>query len=219
VPGSGLVARVLLARERRALALLSDLDGVAHLVDAPEYAGAESLDGRAPAARDVLLRSWVEGEPLYAAGRLPEDFFDRLEDLVVELHARGLCHNDLHKEPNVLVGPDGYPGLVDFQLASVHPDPGRAFRVRVDEDLRHVAKHRRHYARGTGRADGGEARLDSRRRSLLARAWMRLGKPLYNLVTRRVLGRPDGEPRRPSSGPWPEWTAAVGPRRSAPPEA
>ena len=213
LPGTRLLARIFLARERRALILLSGIGGVAELLDLPDHARAASLDGNVPEQRHVLMRSWIDGVPLHAAERLPADFFERLEDLVRELHARGLCHNDLHKEPNVLVGPDGYPGLVDFQLASVHARLGRSYHVRVEEDLRHVAKHRRTYARGTGLAGAqAEPRLAGRRRSLVARVWMRLGKPVYNVVTRLVLRRADGEPRRPSTGPWPEWTAAVGPR-------
>ena len=46
--------------------------------------------------------------------------------------------------------------------------------------------------------------------------WRRTGKPLYLFVTRRLLRIRDGEERRPSSGPWPEWVEALGPRESDP---
>jgi len=206
-PGARALARLLMRRERRALHRLAGLGAVAELVDDPSYAAAAGESGP-PDARDVLLRSWLAGEPLYAAAELPEDFFERLEDLVRRLHDRGVCHNDLHKEPNVLVGPDGRPALVDFQLASCHARKGRSFRTRAAEDLRHVAKHRSVYARGTGLAPRARA---PRRRSFLAAAWMRFGKPVYNLVTRRWLKLADSEPRRPSAGPWPRWTPPVGP--------
>ena len=42
-------------------------------------------------------------------------------------------------------------------------------------------------------------------------AWRRFGKPVYVLVTRRLLRTRDGEERRPSSGPWPEWSEPLGP--------
>ena len=212
LPGSRALARLFLARERRALERLAGLAGVARLVDAPEYAAAVSSDGAAPRLGDVLLRSWIPGQPLWGVRELPSDFFERLEDLVAALHARGVCHNDLHKEPNVLVGEDRYPALVDFQLSSVHRSRGRTYRTRVGEDLRHVAKHRRTYARGTGRQSASGGAALGRRRSLLARLWMRLGKPVYNFVTRRLLSTSDGEPRRPPGGPWPRWTEPVGPR-------
>ncbi len=41
--------------------------------------------------------------------------------------------------------------------------------------------------------------------------WMKTGKPLYEFVTRKILRTRDGEEMRPSTGPWPEWGAAVGP--------
>ena len=199
VLGSGWIARKLMRRERRALALLADLDGVAHLV-------------KAPTSNDSLLRTWIEGAALNEAEQLPLDFFDRLEDLVGELHGLGVCHNDLHKEQNVLVDEAGYPSLVDFQLASIHQRRGARFRGRCREDLRHVEKLRRRYRE---RGDKSGPRAPRPRRSALAWTWMKLGKPVYKLVMGAKSAR-DGELRRPSSGPWPEWTPAVGPRaRSA----
>lgn len=210
-PGTGVVARALLRRERRALHALGDLPGVARIVDLAPYANAPSPDGTVPAARAVLLRSWIAGMPLHAAARLPEDFFELLAELVRGLHRRGVCHNDLHKEPNVLVGPDGRPGLVDFQLASLHSSDSRNFATRMREDLRHVAKHRRRYLVGMGRVREDEERA-APRRSFGAATWMRTGKPLYNFVTRRLLHTSDGEPRRPSAGPWPESDPPLGAR-------
>jgi len=194
IPGSGLVARALLARERRALAALEGLAGV-----------PRALGGRA----GVLERSWIEGAPLSAAEELPADFFDRLDELVRALHARGVCHNDLHKEQNVLVAADGWPALLDFQLASVHRRGSRVFVSRARDDLRHVEKHRRRYTRegrgpagGTASTGGGHDLA----RSPTALVWRRAVKPVYEFVTRRILRTRDGEPRRSSLGPWPRWT-------------
>ena len=202
LPGSAFVARRLLARERRALARLGDLDGVPGLrEDVPMEAGVGSAS--------VLVRSWIPGTALHSARTLPRDFFERLEDLVRALHDRRVCHNDLHKEANVLVRPDGSPALVDFQLSSVHGSLGRTFEVRVSEDLRHVEKHARRYRLAGRPAPAGEPQRT--RRSFGSALWRRTGKPLYNLVTRRILGWQDGEPRRASSGPWPEWGPPLGP--------
>ena len=211
-PAVRLVARLLLGRERRALRRLAGLEGVPALLESDgwlAYRAAPSADGRAPRGADVLLRSWAEGVPLHEAQALPRDFFERLEDLVRELHALGVCHNDLHKEPNVLVLPDGRPHVVDFQLASLHPRAGRGFDVRAREDLRHVDKHRRRYQARGAEEPGGPPR------STTAELWRRWGKPLYNALTRRLLRRADGEPRRPRGGPWPRWTPALGPARAA----
>lgn len=219
IPLSRVVARLCAARERRALLHLAragGLDGVPRWIDDVELARAPSLGRGVPAARDVGLRSWIEGAPLSQAEQLPRDFFDRLDELVQALHARGVCHNDLHKEQNVLVARDGRPALLDFQLASVHEHGGRAFEVRRRDDLRHVEKHRRRYTRFGRGPDGAHepergagAGLP---RSFVARVWRRTGKPVYNVVTRKLLRTRDGEARRPSSGPWPVWTDPVGPR-------
>jgi hypothetical protein len=213
VPFSRAIARQLLTRERRALAALRGLAGVPTLGDEPAWTECASLDGRAPDARGVLVRSFVEGEPLHRAATLPEDFFDRLRELVLALHARGVCHNDLHKEQNVIAGADGWPHLVDFQLASVHPPGSRALLARASDDLRHVEKHRRRYLRdGRGPSrDAGEPPRP-RPRTWSAAVWRRIVKPLYNFATRRVLRRSDGEPRRRSTDPFPSWTAPRGPR-------
>jgi predicted Ser/Thr protein kinase len=225
LPGSRQVARALLAREARALRSLDGTPGVPCLLDTPDWVCAPSISGDVPRENEVLVRSFVVGEPLHRAKELPEDFFERLEELVVEVHARGVCHNDLHKEQNVVVGSDGRPGLVDFQLASIHERSSRMFVSRVRDDLRHVHKHKRRYtAAGRGPESSGESAFGgatepgssapaaSLRRSWTAAIWRRVAKPVYNFVTRRLLRAQDGEERRESAGPWPRWTAAVGPR-------
>ena len=120
-------------------------------------------------------------------------------------------HNDLHKEQNVLVLEDGRPALVDFQLASVHRARGRPFEARCREDLRHLQKHRRRYTRdGRGPSEQATGAGAGLKRGVVARVWRVTGKPLYNLVTRRLLRTRDGEERRPSSGPWPRWEPPLG---------
>jgi serine/threonine protein kinase len=192
IPGSAFVARLLLARERRALQQLVGLADVPQLLDH---------------GRGWLVRSWFDGLPLHRAGTLPRDFFAQVSALLASVHARGVVHNDLHKEPNVLVQPDGRPALVDFQLASVHRGGPRQ-RSRMREDQRHVDKHAQRYERRGQRPPAAE----SLRRSWVARLWSALGKPVYNTITRRLLRRSDSEGRRPPGGPWPEWGAPLGPR-------
>jgi hypothetical protein len=217
-PFSRRIASWLLARERRALAALDGVEGIPRLARDPDWARAPALDGSVPREADVLVRSFVAGAPLHRAETLPADFFEHLADLVREMHARGVCHNDLHKEQNVIAGADGFPHLVDFQLASVHRARARSFESRCRDDLRHVEKHRRRYTRDSrgARDVAAPASPPAARppRTLGAALWRRLAKPVYNFATRRVLALRDGEERRPSSGPWPRWTPAVGPRQS-----
>ena len=188
-PLTRFVARVLLRRERRALAALAGCRGVPALV-------AES-----PSGSGELWRTYLDGEPLWAARVLPVDFFDRLRELVTGLHARGVCHNDLHKENNILVGADGAPRLVDFQLASVHRRFGWLFARRCAADLRYVEKHRQRYD-----SEGRAAPCPARGATAILLRW--LWKPFYNRLARRWLGRHWSEPRRPRGGPWPVRTQA-----------
>ncbi len=173
------VARRLLAREARALAAIDGVPGVPRLLHRE---------------RDRLVRGWIAGRALHEAGDPGTAWFGEARRLLVRLHRRGVTHNDTAKEPNWLVAEDGSPALVDFQLAAVSPRRGRLFRTLAREDLRHLLKHKRTYRRDE---------LRPRERALLAapsggaRALRRLAKPVYNVVTRRLLGWQDREGRGP----------------------
>lgn len=204
------LAALLAARERRALRACGGAVpacGLPALSDA-ERRALSAIRG----ARRVFVREFVPGVPLHRAELLPRDFFEHLERIVRGLHAAGVCHNDLHKEQNVVVAPGGWPRLIDFQLASVHPTgAGRAFESRCRDDLRHVQKLRRRYTKdGRGPAELGVLEEHRMPRRGVALLWRRTGKPLYMLLTRGVLRTRDGEERRPSAGPWPRWGAPLG---------
>ena len=163
------------AREARALARLDGLDGVPPLLEWN---------------RRELLRGYIEGRPMQQAQpRDPAYYRDALR-LLAQLHRRGIVHNDLAKEPNWLVRPDGRPALVDFQIAWTRGKRGRLFRLLAREDLRHLLKHKRTYC-----AHG----LTARQRTMLStpaphsRLWRATGKRLYKLIARRVFGYWDNE--------------------------
>jgi len=169
------LARALCRREARALARLDGLPGT------PRLLGAD---------RCTLRREWIEGRPMQLARPQDPAYFRAARALLARLHRRGIAHNDLAKEPNWLVTPEGRPALVDFQLALVAPRRGRLFRVLGREDIRHLLKHKRNYC---------PERLTARERHILAtpspasRAWMATGKPAYLFVTRRLFGWSDRE--------------------------
>ena len=170
-----LLARRLAAREARALAALRRVPQVPRLI---------SWDGRR------LQRSWLPGVPLHRSGGVDRAYFREALRLLRRVHAAGILHNDLAKEPNWLVRPDGSPALLDFQLAMRPRRRGRLFRMLAHDDLRHLLKHKRTYCPEC---------LTTRQRALLAKrspiagAWARTGKPLYRFVTRRLLGWADRE--------------------------
>lgn len=169
------LARRLCRREARALARLDGLPGTPRLLSAN--------------AR-TLRREWIDGRPMQLARPRDPAYFRAARALLARLHRQGVAHNDLAKEPNWLVTPDGRPALVDFQLALVAPRRGRLFRMLGREDIRHLLKHKRSYC---------PERLTARERRILAtpsavsRLWRATGKPAYVFVTRRIFGWADRE--------------------------
>jgi len=170
-----LAARRLAAREARALQAVRKVPGVPRLLD---------WDGRR------LRRSWLDGRPMQEAQPRDPAYYREALRLIRRLHAAGIVHNDLAKEPNWLVAPDGAPAVVDFQLAMRPRYRGWRFRALAYDDLRHLLKHKRSYC-----PDSLSARQRSilARRSLPAALWMRSGKPAYRWVTRSLLGWSDRE--------------------------
>ena len=169
------IARYLLRREARALAALEGVAGVPALIRQD---------------RDTLVRSYLEGEPLHVAKPQDAVWFKHAARLLRRLHRAGVSHNDLAKEPNLLVCEDGSPGIIDFQLAGHSYNRTKLFRIAAYEDIRHLLKHKRYY-----RPD----LLTTRERQILAnpspvsRLWMGTVKPVYLFVTRRILGWADRE--------------------------
>jgi hypothetical protein len=169
------LARGLMRREARVLAVLDGLEGVPALIRTD---------------RTSLVRAYLEGAPMHHARPADPGYFRDALRLLRRLHARGVVHNDLAKEPNLLVTSGGTPAFVDFQMAWHSPGRGRLFRILGYDDLRHLLKHKRSYCAG---------HLTARQRRILAtpslpsRLWMRIVKPPYLFVTRRLLGWADRE--------------------------
>ena len=169
------LARHLANREVCALRRLAGISGVPNLLTA---------------ADDAVIREWIEGQPMQVAKPREPAYYRAAFSLLRKLHALGVAHNDLAKEPNWLVTPDGLPALVDFQLALCSRRRGKLFRALAHDDLRHLLKHKRTYL---------PDRLTAREQSILARPsclsrfWRASGKPVYRFVTRRLLNWSDRE--------------------------
>lgn len=169
------LARWLMRREARALTTLEGVDGVPQIV---------RLD------RDTLLRTHIDGEPMQSARPQDRHYFGAAMRLLRRLHRLGVTHNDLAKEPNILVCSNGLPAFIDFQLASFRPQRGRLFRLLAREDIRHLLKHKRTYC--------PEA-LTQRERAILdtpsapARLHRATIKPVYMFITRKLFGWADRE--------------------------
>ncbi|WP_319825467.1 phosphotransferase [Thalassovita sp.] len=152
--------------------------------------GIEGCPVLLEADRGGILRVWSEGTPLHLAKPSDPAWFKDAKRLLAQLRQRGVCHNDIAKPQNWLMTPDGRAAVIDFQLASVHPSKGKLYRIAAREDLRHMLKQKRSFARDllTPRE-----RAMLGRKSLPSRVWMATGKKLYNFVTRRLMNWSDGE--------------------------
>ncbi len=98
-----------------------------------------------------FLHEFVPGHPLGRDERVSDTFFDELFGLLRHLHQRDIAYVDLNKRQNVLVGDDGRPYLIDFQISLDWPPRGwrglppfRWLLARFQhEDVYHSLKHKR----------------------------------------------------------------------------
>jgi len=177
-------------RERRALEALDGVPGIPRLHPAR--------------GRNFLLREFIPGATLAERRDEGEPFLDRLEAVVRRAHARGVAGLDLSKRENVVVGDDGEPYLVDFQISLVRGAGrirGRLFRHLADLDLYHLRKRRLHLRRSEKRS---QADRDAENGAPWSVRWHRrlLRKPWLAIV-RRFREKGAGErppPELPYSG-------------------
>jgi hypothetical protein len=125
----------LCRREMRFYSALSDLPNV------PRVLGQVGPTG--------FVHAYVPGRPLGDGQPVPDGFFDNLLHLLAELHRRGIAYVDTNKPQNILLGEDGLPHLIDFQISYDLHDLGhnwlnrRILRRMQREDIYHLLKHKR----------------------------------------------------------------------------
>lgn len=131
------LGRWLARREMRLLAKLQGVEGIPEIFREVRIEGAR--------ARHVSVHAFIEGRPLSLSTQMAVDFFDRLDRLLQQLHERRIAYVDLHKQENVIVGEDGKPYLIDFQVSLsvarwrwLNP----LLNVLCECDRYHVSKHR-----------------------------------------------------------------------------
>ena len=109
------IGRFLIWRENKAYRRLRGLEGV------PRFYNV--IDGLAIVVEEISGGN-IEG--LERENPLEETFFHDLRRLVERVHDRGLAHCDLKRAPNVLIGENGKPYIVDWS-ASVSKSEFRFF--------------------------------------------------------------------------------------------
>ena len=97
------VGRFLIWREAKAYRKLRNLKGVPAM-----YGTIEGL---------AIVIEEIQGTDLgnYKKGwRPPDRFLDSLKELVDDFHERGIAHCDLKRAPNIILGHDGRPYIIDW---------------------------------------------------------------------------------------------------------
>lgn len=129
------IGRFLAGHEARLYQLTQPIDGV------PRFLGRWRDTG--------ILHEFVEGRPLARNDRPDDAFFPRLSAMLSAIHKLDAAYVDLEKPENILVGVDGSPHLIDFQI-SYHLPPNRfgnteinrlVVRVLQQSDRYHLLKH------------------------------------------------------------------------------
>lgn len=138
-----------------------------------------------------FVHDFVRGQPLCKDRPIPDRFFSDLQSLLRELHHRRVAYVDTNKPQNILLGDDGLPHLIDFQISYDLHDLGNwpwtrwLLRRLQREDLYHILKHKKKL-----RPDQMTARelALTNQRSWLIRAHRAVTRP-YFLFRRQTFKR------------------------------
>jgi hypothetical protein len=134
------LAILMSRREYKIYSMVADLPNV------PELGPRFGLRG--------YFHKFIEGKTLHELDRderrnLPDDFFDHLRATIEEIHKRRIFYLDLNKQGNIILGDDGMPYLIDFQV-SIHFKYrnrlfDRLFELFIPEDIYHLYKHKKRF--------------------------------------------------------------------------
>jgi hypothetical protein len=103
------LGRFLAAREQRVFRLMEGYPGF------PRWAGEVEVDGEV--WPNAVTHHWIEGETFHPfESRVGHGFFPALHRMLSAFHAKGLAYVDMSKWGNILVGTDGSPYLLDYQI-------------------------------------------------------------------------------------------------------
>lgn len=129
------IGRYLCRRELRFYGSLADLPSV------PRVLGTVGPTG--------FAHEYVQGRPLERGKAVPDGFFAQLQQLLAELHRRQIAYVDTNKPQNILLGDNGRPYLIDFQISWDLNELGNnvlnrwLLRRLQRADIYHILKHKR----------------------------------------------------------------------------
>lgn len=176
------LGRYLARHEAKVLRRLSGLPNI------PRLAGDVFVAGSYCA--HAVAHDYIPGHPLGYHEYVGEQFFPTLERALMEVHKRNVAYADMNKRENIIVGDDGLPYLIDFQISFLPSDrwPGRIPPLRKlfewvkASDRYHLQKH---YARSRPDLLGMNSRDLAMMRPPWIRAWRIVATPIRKL--RRLL--------------------------------
>jgi hypothetical protein len=129
------LGRLLCRRELRFYSAMADLPNI------PSVLGTFGATG--------FVHAYAKGQPLARGLSVPRGFFDDLMELIQTLHHRGIAYVDTNKSPNIILGDDGKPHLIDFQISYDLHDLGNTalnrwwLRRLQAADVYHILKHKK----------------------------------------------------------------------------
>ncbi len=74
--------------------------------------------------RFAFVMEFVAGRPVERGEALPPSFFLHLEQVLREVHKRGVVHLDLRHKGNILISQNGEPFLIDFNSSFYYKEKG-----------------------------------------------------------------------------------------------
>lgn len=138
-----------------------------------------------------FVHEYVPGHPLSKDQPVPDAFFDQLNELIEILRQRGIAYVDTNKPQNILLGDDGLPHLIDFQISWdsewwINKPLSRWITKKLSaEDRYHILKHKKRFK--PDKLTPAEHDI-AERKSWLIRTHRFLTKP-YFLIRRRTFKR------------------------------
>jgi len=145
-----------------------------------------------PYGKIGLIYEYIEGISLDENNnKLPDDYFDRLEQILHQIHRRKVAYLDMNKRGNLLLGTDNLPYMIDFQISWYIQWPVWPLRQLGEillqmlqrEDFYHLRKHKR---RLSSHLMAPEEIAQSRQKSPLIELHRKIARPLTK-IRRRLL--------------------------------
>lgn len=130
------IGKFLARREKGVLRLMEGHAGFA------KWSGPVMVKGQE--LPNAVAHEWIDGDPFHPAMSVSEAFFPTLREMLKALHAHGIAYVDMSKWGNILVGRNGRPYLIDYQI-HFRPAPnwplGWLLRLGQAADLYYFHRH------------------------------------------------------------------------------